>query len=599
MLVHRPRLKTQGAVVTAVATLALGACTDPTARTDLRPEGPPEVLAVLVLNDALGGLVESATFCKPNDEKRPGLVGLPDFTTSQICPDELGESVDKIENAAPQGWYVRFIFDELLDPSVEDLIPVLDENNLETGVFTGTISKTKPVTLQCEHPATGAMVEVAYDGYYSPSGNNVTWPLGPSLVVKPTDPTTIPVNTQCQITLKETIADKQGDRVLTSQLGPYPFKIAPIQTIAISPGDGETVDPEFGGLEVVFNVDLDPASLCRNGGDPTVDNCAVADPTMTNSKATFSPVVNNVIVDQSAGNAYFFAGDILDGKEYTFEVPGGIEIKDHCGATTTMPAPSVSGSSKATFKTAPIELFTIAPFGGTGIAPNRKIRIDFNQRMDASSIDAAEYSISPAVQGLAFSVDLNGDDSVILLNGQYAPSTPYTFTLKKGATVRDFFNTKDYVVPDDITASFTTAPIALTASSPASGARVTKATAASAVSIRLTWNQEMDPASFDPDIDFTLTNDASPGTAIPVAVVNEPTNATTLTTQIRFRSTTPAGGALAPGSYTFTFKANAMVTDKLTTPNTYRQAADRIIKFSVVEAPPSPVTPPFKCLGAP
>ncbi|HSK02492.1 MAG TPA: hypothetical protein VK932_14665, partial [Kofleriaceae bacterium] len=67
MLVHRPRLKTQGAVVSTVAMLALGACTDPAARTDLRPEGPPDVLAVLVLNDALDGLVESAAFCKAGD----------------------------------------------------------------------------------------------------------------------------------------------------------------------------------------------------------------------------------------------------------------------------------------------------------------------------------------------------------------------------------------------------------------------------------------------------------------------------------------------------------------------------------------------------
>src|SRR5262245_29484264 len=124
MLVHRPRLKTQGAVVTAVAMLALSACEDPTARTNLRPEGPPDVLAVLVLNDALNGLVESATFCKPGDEKRPGLVGLPDFTTTQICPDTLTEAAPQIINASPELWYIRVMFDELLDASIEDLIPV-------------------------------------------------------------------------------------------------------------------------------------------------------------------------------------------------------------------------------------------------------------------------------------------------------------------------------------------------------------------------------------------------------------------------------------------------------------------------------------------
>src|ERR1043165_9479169 len=122
MLVHRPRLKTQGAVVTTVAMLAFGACSDPAARTDLRPEGPPDVLAVRVLNDAAGGLIESATYCKPGDEKRPSLVGLPDFTTQQICPEAVADTVGALADAAPELWYVRIMFDELLDPSIEDLI---------------------------------------------------------------------------------------------------------------------------------------------------------------------------------------------------------------------------------------------------------------------------------------------------------------------------------------------------------------------------------------------------------------------------------------------------------------------------------------------
>ncbi|HWU86317.1 MAG TPA: Ig-like domain-containing protein [Kofleriaceae bacterium] len=593
MLVNRPRLSTQGAVVTAVAVLALSACSDPTARTDLRPEGPPDVLAVLVLNDALGGLVESATYCKPGDEKRPGLVGLPDFTTTQICPDVLSEGVKEIDDAAPQGWYVRIMFDELLDPNVEDLIPVPDENNQDSGVSTGTISKTKPVTLQCED-FTGAMVDVDYDGYYSPSGNNVTWPLGPSLVVKPKQPTTISVGSKCQITLKDTITDKQGERVPPDQRGPYPFKVAPVQAIAISPGDGETVDPETGGVEVTFNVDLDPASLCNNMAAPfpvSPGACVSNDPTMTDSKATFTPVATNVGVQLVANNDYVFFGDLLDNQTYSFEIPAGVMVKDHCGKVTTLAAPAVKENSKVTFKTSKLELFTVAPFGGMNIAPGKKIKIDFNQLMDPSSIDPTEFTISPAPLNQAFRQDFNGDFSVIVVNGQYALDTEYTFTLKKGSTVRDLFDTADYVLPEDIVAKFRTAPsIALTASSPANGATVTKAGPTSAVSIRLTFNQEMSPASFAPGTDYTLIDDAT-GQQIPVSAVNDPSNPA----QIRFRSTTPAGGALTPGKYTFTFKAGASVDDKITpTPNTYAQAADRVIKFTVVEAAPGP-----KCLGAP
>src|SRR5690348_14644771 len=92
MFVHRSRLKTQGALAIAalLGTGLLSACDDPVANTDLRPEGDPEVLSVLVMNDADSFFLETATFCKVDDPKRPGLVaaGL-SFIPLQIC-DELG-----------------------------------------------------------------------------------------------------------------------------------------------------------------------------------------------------------------------------------------------------------------------------------------------------------------------------------------------------------------------------------------------------------------------------------------------------------------------------------------------------------------------------
>src|SRR6188508_780097 len=143
-------LKTQGAVAvaTTIGVLALAACDDNTARTDLRPEGPPDVLTVLVLNDSVGGLVEEATYCKIGDAKAPVLVGLPDFTTTTLCPAD-GTAVPMATDASPDTFYVRIMFDELLDPSVEDLIPILDDLGLETGSYTGTIANTQPVTLKC------------------------------------------------------------------------------------------------------------------------------------------------------------------------------------------------------------------------------------------------------------------------------------------------------------------------------------------------------------------------------------------------------------------------------------------------------------------
>ena len=68
--------RTHGVVAATLGALGLGlaGCDDATQDTDLRSEGPPDVLAVLVLTDASFQLYETATYCRPNDEKRPGLV---------------------------------------------------------------------------------------------------------------------------------------------------------------------------------------------------------------------------------------------------------------------------------------------------------------------------------------------------------------------------------------------------------------------------------------------------------------------------------------------------------------------------------------------
>src|SRR5678815_3298694 len=104
MFVYR---RTHGVLVATLGALALGACEDPNENTELRPEGPPDVLSVLVLSDATTQLYETATYCRPNDEKRPSLVGLPDFTTQQVCDTDLSKGADMVTNAYPDGWYVR------------------------------------------------------------------------------------------------------------------------------------------------------------------------------------------------------------------------------------------------------------------------------------------------------------------------------------------------------------------------------------------------------------------------------------------------------------------------------------------------------------
>ncbi len=600
MLVHRPRLKTQGAVVTTVATLALGACTDPTARTDLRPEGPPEVLAVLVLNDALGGLVESAAFCKSGDEKRPGLVGLPDFTTQQICPENLSEAPSPLTNAAPELWYIRVMFDELLDPSVEDLIPVLDENMQETGVFTGTLKNTQPVTLQCNAgtDADPMFVDIEYDGYYSPSGNNVTWPLGPSLVIKPADPLIVPVESECRVTLKDTIRDKDGEAVPTEQRGAHSFRIAPVEVIAIAPGSGEEVTPEFGGVDLAFNVEVDASTL---------------DPTMF----AFTPAMTNAGVFQYAASGVFIYGDMLDSKAYQFEILPGTKIADKCGRESTL----VGDNLKTDFETSPLALVNIVPFQGPNAVPSRKIRINFNQLMDRDTfVEGDDFEwVGERPEGFALAYD-GVDPSVIILAGQYKLDTDYMFKIRPGAKIKDCpslatigdcsTSPGELAVDEQVIAIRTAAAITNTSVSVGAGstgprsASVTtiagsggqtihKVAANENIFVRFTFNQDMAGNTLDQsEISITKADGTPTGIAFPSMTGSGTASVVTFNV-----------GALPDGAYKFTLKAEATITDRISTPtpaDTYRQGDNnrgpREFTFNVVTDPPEP---PFSCIGAP
>jgi hypothetical protein len=250
--------RTQGLLAATACVLIFGACSDPEERSDLRPSGAPEVLTVLVSNDA-GGVSEPATFCKASDNKRPGLV--PAAITAgvgdpQVCPDDLMMGAAEVEDAVPLSWYVRVQFDELLNPDIEELLQIPDSD-----LFEGSLAKSQPVVLSC------GGVNVPYDGYYNPSGNNITWPLGPSLFIAPLDATTIPTGSECTLMLKpDVIIDKDGEKVPAAQVGPYTFKIAKMALVETDPGEPrdaakpDTVAPED-PLLVTFNAQVDVASL--------------------------------------------------------------------------------------------------------------------------------------------------------------------------------------------------------------------------------------------------------------------------------------------------------------------------------------------------
>lgn len=583
MSVTPMRPRTLGAAL--VGTLALVACDDPVADTDLRPEGRPEVLAVLVFNDTTNGFVEEATYCRPDDEKRPGKVGIPILGISPIiCPLDL-TPVEPLKNAYPDAWYLRVVFDELLNPEVETLKPIFDAMGNMTDQFSGSLEITQPVTLRCEGvpPTSGGapqMFDVPYDGYYSPAGNNVTWPLGPSLVIKPIDPTIVPVDSRCELTLKKDIVDKEGNELDGRDLMPFEFRIAPVSVISVSPAEGDTIDPSVGGVELTFNVEADSsASFCA---DPTMADCF----SITPAASAEQPFVDNF------GTGIFVGANIVGGQTYTFKAPANLKIKDKCGKET--PIAGLPGTFE--FETNRAQFVSFNPGGGNAVAPSKKILLTFNQVIDINTFKENEdWTLDPKPEGLM--VVAQGGDTQVRFNGQYNVGTKYTLTIKPDAMVSDKYG-KQLIMfnPMNTKTEFTTAAsVQVTAQTPASGARIVKATTA-AVPIRLTFNQDVNAASLEAT-EYTLTRQDGTG-AIPQC--GTPPTAPCTTVTASGAALTISASALPAGAYRFTLKAGATITDRITMPaaNVFTQMGDRVINFTVVDAPPSNPTM-FKCLGAP
>jgi hypothetical protein len=250
------RYRTQGALAVGLGILATGCLSEPELKTNLRPEGPPEVLAVLAVDPAVTGH-EGAAFCKyvgtTLDEKGPGLV-----QGSTICPPTADEF--EAEGLFPLAWDIRVVFDELLEGDVvEELICDVDgdgvtDDPIET--CDGTIANTRPVTLSC------GGTTINYDGYYYPNGNKESFPVGPALYVTP-DPAdlTFATGTECNITITDVVVDKQGERV-ASAANSFDISIQELSLFQTDPEDGSTtpIAPD-GAVAFAFNADLDAASV--------------------------------------------------------------------------------------------------------------------------------------------------------------------------------------------------------------------------------------------------------------------------------------------------------------------------------------------------
>jgi hypothetical protein len=574
-------------------TVVLVGCGTPEQNTDLRPAGPPEVLAVLVGTDPSFQLYESATFCAPNDEKRPASVGLPDFSFIQICDDDPTVEAAMVDNAYPDGWYVRIMFDELLDPTVEELVEIMDpDTGMGTDTFYGTLANTQPVTLQCES-INGGMVEVPYDGYYSPSGNAVTWPLGPSLVIKPDEPRAIATSSMCTVTIKETVRDKGGDPVPADQRGPFPFQIAPLQVVGIEPADGSEVTPisiYFDNFIVQFNTEVDETSFCNEGA--TMDECEFEIVGLGSAPQDYyfyniGAALGGGIFTES-GVTEFGLGPVdpleAEKKDYAFQFRQGTSLADRCGRETTFGAPSVDDHTLVEFATSEFELQTTAPGNGDTASPLRKLSVQFTNVLDPASLEPSEYTLTPAVDSFALGTTPFNDGD-FLFEGHYQPGTMYTFTLNAGATIADAHGAI-YTQAMARTVSWTTQPIAVTGTVPANNGTATRAMDTSTTSFDIAFNQSMDPATLDPATEITITGPSTVTFTAPTIG----SGCTAASTSCRIRLTTTA--AIMAGDYTLTIKTGATVTDVLG--NVYTQAADRIVNFTVATA--DPPAPPIVCL---
>jgi hypothetical protein len=530
----------------------------------------------------------------------------------------------------------------LLDPNIEELIEVKDENGQPTGTFEGSLATTQPVKLECTG-VDNAMHPVPYDGYYSPSGNNVTWPLGPSLLIQPLhDQVVVPTNAQCQITLKEGIKDKSGVDVPAEQRGPYKFKIARAKPILIDPPDsGDPAKPtEIDAIVlwldnpyVQFNTDVPPTSFCTdNGLGPLVfgvspvnmlpfgafcrgdmpvafdispkpdlfgtcfntgapcNSAAECDPADPDDTCDMYYVYNYAPFGLSAQEFGFGPNNPVETeKVYTFSFPAGAKIKDKCGVESTFPAPTVEDQTKVTYKTNPFdvrETGAFVPSTGDVVPSNRKVRISFTNVINLASLLPTEYSITPAPTTHTLGSP-NGND--IFFRGHFQPDTMYTFTLNAGATIEDFYG-KVYTQTEAKTIAFKTQPIAITATT-VDKTVFTKATPTTNTRILLTFNQGMVAASLEP-ADFTVEAVGSSPAPPPLTVSTGATGTTSC-------SPTSSGcqlrvsGVYMPGDYKFTLKAGAKISDALG--NEFTVPTARVINFTVQESD-ARVVP---CLGAP
>jgi len=316
------RYRTQGLLAVGLGVFAGGCFGDPEIRTDLRTEGPPEILAAM--GQSLVTALELPFYCRyvngVKDEKAPGYVIDYQLGSQIVCPDAEDDFVGV--DMDPFGYGMRVMFDELLDgDAVETLICE------EDGVCAGSLLDTQPVTLTCGTSNTA----VDYDGYYTPNGNNTTYPLGPSLVVVPAS-FDFATGTTCTVTMGNNVRDKSGETVPAAGGGLH-FKIADLALVGTDPEDADDVtdrtvlDPD-GAVAFAFNAPIDDTTIAASEFEiVNLDTMAVI-------PSGFMVDDLNVTIDA----IFIFGASDLPAGNYAARLKSGAEIGEVNGGTITLTA---------------------------------------------------------------------------------------------------------------------------------------------------------------------------------------------------------------------------------------------------------------------
>lgn len=253
-------VRSQGLLVAGIGIAIIG-CGEDVRPSDLNTAGPPRVLAVTVRNAES----DVPTFCGAREGDH-GAEKLPVACLAALEGLEEGQALPPATDAAPFGWELRLVFNELLEA---DTVETISGGH-------GTLMETQPVVVECRQDVTQEFQPVTYDGYYDPSGNHLTNPPGPSVVVHlPTNPDTgnprldafVATSSECQVEVQASVEAKDGEAVLASARGPFSFGIAPLAVVATEPPDeaeGVGIDQQ---VRVKFNAPIDGATLTGADGD--------------------------------------------------------------------------------------------------------------------------------------------------------------------------------------------------------------------------------------------------------------------------------------------------------------------------------------------